>query len=221
RTLLKAVFPLSPKSPRATYETMFGAVERPTHANTDADLAQYEVPGHRWADLSEPGFGVSLLTDSRYGYSTFGSTMSLSLLRGTQSPDRDADVGVHRFAYALYPHASDWRQAGTVAEALHFNRPLLWTLGKPQAVLSKPLVETDNPAVVIDTIKPAEDGKGWVVRLYESSGSATNAKLSFGVPIGRVERSNTMEDALGAVVIDGQACTLPLHSFQIVTLRVE
>src|SRR6185437_1033806 len=48
RTLLKVMFPLNCKSPRATYETMFGAVERPTHANTDADLAQYEVPGHRW-----------------------------------------------------------------------------------------------------------------------------------------------------------------------------
>ncbi len=114
RTLAKVLFPLAPKSPRASYETMFGAVERPTHANTDADLAQYEVPGHRWADLSEPGFGVSLLNDARYGHSTFGQTMSLSLLRGSTNPDPDADIGVHRFRYALYPHAGDWREAGTV-----------------------------------------------------------------------------------------------------------
>ncbi len=139
RTLLKAVFPIACQAPRATYETMFGAVERPTHASTDADAAQYEVPGHRWADLSEPGFGVSLLSDSRYGYSTFGNVMGLSLLRGTMSPDRMADIGVHRFAYALYPHAGDWRDAGTVAEAAQFNRPLLWMDGAPADVLDQPL----------------------------------------------------------------------------------
>ncbi|MGH8122653.1 MAG: alpha-mannosidase, partial [Rudaea sp.] len=221
RTLLKAVFPLAPKSPRATYEAMFGAVERPTHANTDADLAQYEVPGHRWADLSEPGFGVSLLTDSRYGYATFGSTMSLSLLRGTQSPDRDADIGVHRLRYALYPHDGDWRQGETVAEAARFNRPLLWAKGALPESLSRSLVSAQPLNVVVDTIKPAEDGKGWVVRLYESSGTSTNTKLSFGVPVRRVERSNTLEDALGAVALDGHTCMLSLHPFQIVTLRVE
>ncbi|MEO8926760.1 MAG: glycoside hydrolase family 38 C-terminal domain-containing protein, partial [Caulobacteraceae bacterium] len=111
RTLVKAVFPVSCRSRDAAYETMFGAVERPTHANTDADLAMYEVPGHRWADLSEPGFGVSLLSDARYGYSIFGNQMALSLIRGPMIPDPDADIGEHRFRYALYPHAGDWRAA--------------------------------------------------------------------------------------------------------------
>ncbi|MEJ0027121.1 MAG: alpha-mannosidase [Rhizomicrobium sp.] len=220
RTLLKAAFPLAAKAPRATYETMYGAVERPTHANTDADLAQYEVPGHRWADLSEPGFGVSLLTDSRYGYSTLGNVMSLSLLRGTESPDRTADIGIHRLRYALYPHAGDWRAAATVARAACFNRPLLWAKGMPAAILSEPLVSAEPANVVIDTIKPAEDGKGWIVRLYESSGASTQARLAFGTAVHGVERSNTLEDEGEAIPPADGARTLALRPFQIATLRV-
>jgi alpha-mannosidase len=220
RTLLKAIFPLAVKAPRATYETMCGAVERPTHASTDADLAQFEVPGHRWADLSEPDFGVSLLTDSRYGYATFDNVMSLSLLRGTMSPDATADLGKHSFRYALYPHAADWRRGGTVAQALRFNRPLLWAAA-PAAILERPLASAEPAHVVIDTIKPAEDGNGWVVRLYESHGSATNAKLGFGVPVKAVHRSNTLEDRLVPEAVKNGACELELRPFQIVTLRVE
>ena len=64
-----------------------GAVERPTHANTDADLAQYEVPGHRWAICPSPA-SVSRCSATRaYGYSTFDGTMGLSLLRGTNAPE--------------------------------------------------------------------------------------------------------------------------------------
>ncbi len=221
RALLKAVFPVAVKAPRATYETMCGAVERPTHASTDADLAQYEVPGHRWADLSEPAFGVSLLSDARYGYATFENVLSLSLLRGTMSPDPDGDLGVHRLRYALYPHEGDWREAGTVAQALRFNRPILWSKGAPHAAPAKPLVTTDTKAVVIDTIKPAEDGKGWVVRLYESQGSAVRALLIFGVPVRAVRMSNTLEDDGEALSVETNGVALTLRPFQIVTLRID
>ncbi len=221
RTLLKAVFPLACQAPRATYETLFGAVERPTHASTDADAAQYEVPGHRWADLSEPGFGVSLLSNARYGFSTFGKVMSLSLQRGTMSPDRMADVGVHRFAYALYPHAGDWRDAGTVAEAARFNRPLLWMNGDPVEALAQPLVTAMPNNVVVDTVKPAEDGDGWIVRIYESHGAATKARLAFGVPIENVGLSNTLEDDVAPMTPEAHGCAVTLRPFQLMTLRLK
>ena len=220
RTLVKAVFPLACRSPRATYETMFGAVERPTHANTDADLAMYEVPGHRWADLSEPGFGVSLFSDARYGFSVFGGQMALSLIRGPTIPDPSADIGEHRFRYALYPHAGDWRAADTVAHAARFNRPLHWTQGAPAAILETTLVAAMPASVVIDTIKPAEDGEGWVVRLYESHGGGALARLIFGVPVERAWLSNTLEDRLAPLPLEAGGCALSLRGFQIVTIRL-
>ena len=220
RTLAKVVFPIACKSSHATYETMFGAVERPTHANTDADLAKFEVPGHRWADLSEPGFGVSLLTDSSYGYATFGNVISLSLLRGTMSPDAGADIGVHRLRYALYPHSGDWRAAGTVGAAARFNRPFVWAQDKPDQILSRSLVAATPSNVVIDTIKPAEDSHGFVVRLYESIGSATKARLTFGTSIKSIQRSNTLEDRLEPLAHTHNVCDIVLRPFQIMTLRI-
>ena len=221
RTLVKAVFPLAARAPHATYETMFGAVERPTHANTDADLARYEVPGHRWADLSEPGFGVSLLSDARYGFSTFGQTMTLSLVRGSMSPDRDADVGEHRFAYALYPHEGDWRAANTTAMGACFNRPVVWTKGTPAPVLDQPLVTASPAQVVIDTVKPAEEGDGWIVRLYESTGGRCETALRFGVPVSDAWLSNTLEDRLEPLTVKDGGLVLPLRGFQIATIRLK
>jgi alpha-mannosidase len=221
RTLVKAVFPIAARAMQATYETLYGAVQRPTHANTDADLAQYEVPGHRWADLSEPGFGVSVLTDSRYGFSTFGDQIAVSLVRGPLSPDATADIGEHHFAYALYPHAGDWRDADTTGLAARFNRPVLWTRGEPAEVLAESLAVTDTPNVVIDTIKPAEDGDGWVVRLYESSGGRCDARLTFGVEVSEAWMSNTLEDRVETLVIEDGALALSLRGFQIATVRLK
>src|SRR3954469_1068333 len=83
RTMLKVLFPVAVHGPSATYQMQFGHAERPTHFSTSHDLARYEVPGHRFADLSEHGFVVALLTDCKYGYSTLGGEMRISLLRST------------------------------------------------------------------------------------------------------------------------------------------
>jgi alpha-mannosidase len=98
RKALKVRFPVAVLAPRATYEMQFGVVERPTHFNTRADAAQFEVPGHRFADLSEHGFGVALLSAATYGWSTLGGEMRMTLLRSPRWPDPDADRGAHELA---------------------------------------------------------------------------------------------------------------------------
>src|SRR4029077_898371 len=127
---LKVAFPVAVRSSRATYEIQFGHVERSTHTNTSWDAARFEVCGHRWADLGEPGYGVALLNDCKYGYDVRGHTLRLSLLRGPGYPDPDADRGHHRFAYALLPHAGDIRAGRVVEEAEAFNLPLSNRSGK-------------------------------------------------------------------------------------------
>ena len=102
--LLQVAFPLAVRSPRATYEMQFGVAERPTHANTQADAAQFEVPAHRFGDLSEHGFGVALLTPDTHGMSCHGSTLRISLLRAPTDPDPEADQGEHEIRYAILPH---------------------------------------------------------------------------------------------------------------------
>ena len=170
RRALKVRFPVAVHAPRATYEMQFGVVERPTHYSTRRDLAQYEVPGHRFADLSEHGFGVALLSAATYGWSVHGDDMRMTLLRSPRWPDPEADVGHHDLSFAIHPHRGSWQDAGVTAEALCFNAPLL--LGDAGAGEPRSWFSTDTPGLIIDTVKRAEDGDDLIVRLYEAHGGA-------------------------------------------------
>ncbi len=166
--LLKVCFPLAVRARNATYETPFGFTERPTHYSTSFDRARYEVPGHRFADLSEHGFGVALLSESKYGWSCHGGDLRLTLLRSPKSPDPEADMGRHDFGYALLPHAGGWREANVLGHAAAFNSPLRlteWPRGESS------FADADG-GLVLDTIKRAEGSDAVVLRLYEPSGHA-------------------------------------------------
>jgi alpha-mannosidase len=215
--LLKVCFPLAVRSPNATYETAFGYAERPTHYSTSFDRAKYEVPGHRWADLSEHGFGVAALTDSKYGYSCYGNELRISLLRAPTSPDPDADRGRHTFAYALLPHEGGWREAGVVAEGLRFNAPVRWAApagGTPS------FASIDDPNVVLDTIKYAEDDDSLVLRLYEAHGARGTATLRLAVPFESATLANALEDEGEALELADGAIQIAYRPHQVVTVKV-
>jgi alpha-mannosidase len=216
--LLKAAFPLAVHAHDATYETAFGVARRPTHYSTRHDLARFEVPGHRFADLSEHGFGVAVLTDCKYGYSAYGDTLRVSLLRAPKLPDPDADMGEHRFAYALLPHEGGWQHGGVVAAARAFNAPLRWGAA---AGGGAPWAAVDGASgLVLDTVKLAEDSDALVLRLYEAHGSRGRARVRLGVPFAAARRSNLLEDDLGPAEVDGDAVLVDVRPWQIVTLLV-
>jgi alpha-mannosidase len=110
RRLLKAEIPTVIHSEHATYETQFGLVQRPTHRNTSWDVARFECCGHRFIDVYEPGLGVSLITDCKYGYSAIknasdpGTTLTVTLLKAPKAPDLNCDMGNHYFKYVIYAH---------------------------------------------------------------------------------------------------------------------
>lgn len=218
-TLLKVCFPLDVRAPYATYEMQFGYAERPTHFSTGWDSARYEVPGHRFADLSEHGFGVSLLTDCKYGYSCHGNQLRLSLLRSPRSPDPEADLGRHELAYAVMPHAGGWRDAGVVAEGLRFNAPLRWA-DRPLLEPGRSLARVDDPNVVLDTIKRAEDSDALVLRLYEAHGARGTARLHLGIPFAWVRLATALEDDGEELETDGEAVVFRYRPHEIVTIKV-
>jgi alpha-mannosidase len=218
-TLLKVCFPLAVRAPNATYETAFGYAERPTHYSTSFDRARYEVPGHRWADLSEHGFGVALLTDSKYGYSCFGNELRVSLLRSPTSPDPDADQGAHELAYALVPHVGGWREAGIVAEGARFNAPLRWSACVSETQ-GRSLASVDDPNLVLDTIKPAEDSDAVVLRLYEAHGARGTARVRLDRPFAKAALANALEEEREPLELDGAEIVLPYRPHQVATVLV-
>lgn len=214
---LKVAFPVAVRSPTATYEIQHGHIDRPTHANTSWDEARFEVWAHRWADLSEAGYGVALLNDCKYGYDIRGHTLRLSLLRGPGYPDPDADRGHHRFVYALLPHRGDLQEGRVVEEAEALNLPLGIRLGAVAGPAA--IVAVDRPGISIEAVKAADDGTGTVVRLCEVHGGRGPVSVTLGRPFDSVERTDLLERPLGLVEHDGRAARIRVRPFELVTLR--
>ncbi|MBB6099895.1 alpha-mannosidase [Deinobacterium chartae] len=221
RCLLRAFFPLNVRSPRAAFETAFGVHERPTHRNAEADAARFEVSAHRFCDLSESGYGVSLLNDGRYGHSALGSTLGLTLLRSPVYPDPSADEGEHRFCYALYPHGGDWAAARSDREAFDLNSPLVVAPG--QREWRAPLCLRGLP-LALAALKPAEDGNGLILRAYEAYGARGQVTLEVAPGV-QLTRVNLLEDPHPWHPAPGQTAQgrfdLEVGPFEVLTLRLE
>ena len=228
--LLKVAFPVDILSPVATYEIQWGNVQRPTHRNTSWDWARFETCAQKWVDLSEGGYGISLLNDCKYGHDVRDNVIRLSLLRSPTNPDPEADRGEHRFAYSLLPHDGSWDEL-TIANAYALNDPLIvWPADQvpnPQSPIPNPkfpnpqsLISTDLPNVVIETIKQAQDDQGLIVRLYESQRRRGELTLTTGFPLAQVWRTNLLEENREALDRDENSVTTFIKPYQILTLRL-
>lgn len=191
--LLKAAFYTDIYVTKAVYDIQFGHVERPTHFNTGWDMAKFEVCGHKWADLSETGYGVSLFNDCKYGYSIHDNAMKLTLLKSAVYPDSQADRGEHTFTYALFPHEGGFLEGGTIEDANRFNQPA--SLFKNRECGEEyQLVWADSPAVQIDAVKKAEKEECLVVRMHECRGSRVCFTLHTHFPVKKAVRCNLLEE---------------------------
>lgn len=221
--LLKAAFPVDVMSDDVNCDIQFGHLPRPTHKNTPYDEAKFEICAHKWIDLSENVYGVSLINDCKYGHSVDGNVMRISLLKAPTYPNPVADREVHEFTFALYPHKGTLAESGTISEGYKLNQPMTaFKIGKQDGVLSDSLsiASSSNPAFVIETIKRAEDGDGIIVRGYESLGGKVKTDVKFGFDVKSAEICDLQEKKISDLDVEGNAVKLNISNFEIVTLRV-
>jgi alpha-mannosidase len=227
RKFLKVEFPFDVVSDVASYECAYGIVQRPTHRNTSWDAAKFEVCGHKFADISEYGFGCSLLNDSKFGYSTLGGVMRLSLLRSPKAPDDACDVGQHEIRYAVYPHEGGVEN-GVVEIGYAFNVPPL--LYKPHVTHDETregswFRVTGSKNAVLDTIKKAEDSDAIILRMYESLGGQASPTIVTPLPIASAHHVDGLEHELEKLDIesakDVAQLNLKMRPWKIVTLKAD
>ena len=221
--VLKAEFPVDVNAVRATYEVQFGYVERPTVFNTPWDEVKFEVCGHKWADVSDSGYGMALLNDCKYGYSATDSTLCLTLLRCGNSPNPDADKEHHSFVYSILPHTGAFKEAGVVKEAYLLNNPLFVVEGTAaNSCIPETFSLFESHGAVLDTIKPAENGDGLVLRFYEPYNSSQVVTLKCGKKIRNVLPVDIMENPIEGFLVSQSEdiLTFRIKPFEIVTLKV-
>ncbi len=251
----KVAFPVNLKSVYATYEIPYGAIQRfdytlkedpgirltaPPRAWEIADRTKFEVAGQRWADVSNQAgdYGVTLLNDSKYGFSYQENTLRMSLIRGPRRgypsmPDTWSDqsddpiVGIHHIKYALVPHRGAWQDANATRRGAEFNAPLL-PKSEPshtgQLATAYGTLDVAPSSVTVESVKKAEDTNEYIVRLYETADKASAAVLNFTRSPRTARETDMMEwDKFvpsKSFAIKGTKVIVPVRPFEIKTIRV-
>lgn len=219
QTLLKTRFPLAIRTDQTLAEIQFGHVSRPSHRNTSWDQARFETSMQRWVDIAEPGFGVALLNDCKYGYDARDGAVRLTLIKSPVFPWPEADQGEHRFRYAIFVHAGDRRAVH--AEAERFNQPLRLLAGGPGGAVSGSFAEILSGSGTIEAVKIAEDSDAIVLRLWEAEGRRGKTRLRFDRPWHSIRSATLLEAPLATLGTNTTELTLALAPFEIVTLLLE
>lgn len=232
-TLLKAVFPTTVDPPTARSGIQYGWIDRPAHQNRDADRAMFEIPAHGYVALTDARRCAAVMAGEKYGYHARDGRVGISLLKSAKAPDETAEAGVHRFTYAFYSAPEPFSAATVVRESYELVSPpalLQRSKGPAEEAAAAPesLIRIEGDAVQLDWVKPAEEGEGIVVRLYEADGAATRVRLVPGFPVRRAEVTNLLEDEPAELPVDvterpgeGPAkLSLDFGPFEIRTLRL-
>ncbi len=221
--LLKVSFPVDISSYRASYEIQYGHVERSTHDNTSWDTAKFEVPAHKWADLSESDYGVALLNDCKYAYDIKGNNMRLTLLKAANAPDPEADRGVHQFTYSLLPHAGSLQQGQVIEQAYALNVPLvIQKTDEHEGDLpsEKSFFAVNRPGVFIEAVKKAERTDAAVVRIYEAYQSRGEVCVSSSLHAeSTVSEIDLMENELSELDSNNGEIQMKIKPFEIKTIQ--
>ncbi len=217
RTMLKAFFPMNVLARHASYDLSCGFIRRPTHGNRSFDQAMFEVPGHRWADLSEYGFGVSILNNGLYGHNARGSILSLTLIRSPIFPSFFSGEGEHSFVYSIFPHDGS-SLLSTAREAEELNKPLSVFHGElvefPERILE---MGHNSETLKIMALKRSQKG-GIIIRVCEILGKRGNTDLKIRLPFSRVFICNVLEEPIRELPQEGGEVEIEYGPFSIITL---
>lgn len=223
KILLKALIPVDIHADEATFEIQYGNLTRKTHKNTSWDFARFEVCMHKWLDISEGDYGVSILNDCKYGVSVNDGVIGISLLKSAVYPNPDADKEHHSFVFSIYPHKGSFKEAGTIGRAYALNNPMVGLLKENESGClpgKYSIVQADAPNVVIEAVKKAEKEQATIIRLYETFNKRTRTTIHFGYPAKAVYECNMLEDVQQEVESVGTEAAITVKPYEIKTLKI-
>jgi len=216
--LLKVNFPVNVHASEAIHEIQFGHIRRPNHKSRPLDGDRFEVSAHKWTALAEGNRGCAVLNDCKYGVNVLGNSINLTLLKSALAPDMHADRGRQEFTYAFYAWNGSFADSPIVREAYELNCPALVV---PGAAGERSLFDVDAPNVIVETVKPAEDGsRDVIVRLYEAKRMTTRCTLSTSLPILGAAQTDMIETVQETLPRDGGRITLEFRPFEVKTVRL-
>lgn len=216
--LLKTCFPVEVYAENGINEMQFGFVERPTHRSKPYDKDRFEVCNHRYSALCDGAHGAAVLNDCKYGISMNGNALELTLLRASACPEMQADNGLHRFAYAFTAWEGSFMESDVVRQGYELNvQPKI----SDGAVKAFSAAAVDQANVILETMKPAEDGSGDIIlRLYESKKAAVTARVACRLGV-KAWLCDMLENVVEEIPMEDGVLTLPFRAFEVKTVRLK
>ena len=194
-------------------------MERPTHRSKLYDKDRFEVCNHRYSALCDGSHGAAVINDCKYGISMNGNALELTLLRASATPEMRADNEIHTFTYAFTAWEGSFADCDVVRQGYELNVKPPVTTGSRKRFSA---VEIAKENVILDTMKPAEDGSGDIIlRLYESKKAAVETKVCLQFGSDRAYLCDMLENVIEELSVTDGAVILQFRAFEIKTIRVK
>ena len=168
--------------------------------------------------IRDSSHGAAVLNDCKYGISMNANALELTLLRAAASPEMRADNKIHRFTYGFTAWEGSFTDSDVVRQGYELNVKPLVTAGSTKTFRA---VQVEKENVILDTLKPAEDGSGdLILRLYESKKASVSTRVacSFG---GRAYLCDMLENAEEEIPMENGGIRLEFKAFEVKTVRVQ
>ncbi|MEM0260541.1 MAG: glycoside hydrolase family 38 C-terminal domain-containing protein [Sulfolobales archaeon] len=169
-TLFRKLFELGFEPTDARAEIPYGVIRRSIRAENPWEDAKFEFPVWRWLDVYSSAYGLAIFNKGRAGHSIDGGVVGLTLFKTPLFPNPHLDMGYVEVEYSIYPHEGDWMRAEIPRRALEYHRPLIASRGFSG---ERSLLKIDKPNILLETIKCAENARGFIARMWESYGGET------------------------------------------------
>lgn len=217
--MLRVAFPVNVVSSECTCDIQYGFARRHNHRNTSWDMAKFEIAAHKYADLSDGGYGVALLNDCKYGYKVLDNAIDLNLLRAPTFPDPSADRHLHEFTYSLLPHCGPVSDSCVIPESMMLNAPPRCFENRC-GTKYRPPCTLEGEGASLEVVKKAEKEDCLVIRVVETRGRESRAVLRVEDPDAELLPTDLMEWKDGDSINCSEPVDLLLRPFEILTFKI-
>jgi mannosylglycerate hydrolase len=239
---LRIMFPTNLNAKFHYGEGQFDVVKRSSKRSDTKDWIEqpmYDYPLHHFAVVTDGKHGLAFLVDGLKEYELLDDkkkTLAVTLFRGFEyiiTPSSKQDythlkgsqcLGKSSYRLAIYPHKVDWQDGEVYREALNFNNHLsLVQTGKANGELPSELsfMKVTPDELVFSTLKKSEDGKGFVLRVYNPTEKDVEGKVEFYNSISKVEHVTLEEIFVREINLnDKNSFTVSLNKKKIGTYKI-
>jgi len=212
---LRFELPLANETAKYVYDIPYGVVERSSIDD--------EVPGLSFgAAVAEGAPAVMLTAKTKYGFRGFEDTLGLALIRGSYDPDPLPENYRHEMEFAVGVSPCGCANS-LLAMAAGYNNGLVYATNDAHTGVLAPsgsFMQLAGEGVRVDTIVPSRDGRGVVVRLFNTTNAVKKARLIFAAPVQSAYVVDFMEEEKGAAEVSGCIVMTDVAAFGMAIVRV-